>query len=356
MALGDALPLVLFIDMDYFFAACEELRHPELKGKPFVVGSAPVKSKDRGVVETCNYETRKLGIHSALPYSQARKLVPNLVYLESDDRYYMEISEKVMKTLKDYGFRTEVISIDEAALDIGEIDYEKAEELARAVKEKINSSLGLPCTLGISIGKVYAKMVCDTAKPNGIGVLKKEDLKDFLKDRKVGALLGVGRKTAEKLESMKIRTIGELSKVDPNVLIDAFGSFGKELFLLANGIDESRIEDRYDVLSIGREITLDRYTNEIGRITEALEKLTKETVEEVKKQQMWFKGVSVKVRYADLTERIKNKSLSNYSDSFDLAYGISQELLKTLVKEKPVRKVGVRVYALELRKGQRTIF
>ena len=146
---------------------------------------------------------------------------------------------------------------------------------------------------------------------------------------------------------MKIRTIGELSKVDPNVLIDAFGSFGKELFLLANGIDASRIEDRYDVLSIGREITLDRYTNEIGRITEALEKLTKETVEEVEKQQMWFKGVSVKVRYADLTKRIKNKSLSNYSDSFDLAYGISQELLKTLVKEKPVRKVGVRVYALE---------
>ena len=113
------MPLVLFIDMDYFFAACEELRHPELKGKPFVVGSAPLKNKDRGVVETCNYETRKLGVHSALPYSQALKLVPGLVYLESDDRYYMEMSEKVMKTLKEYGFRTEVISIDEAALDIG---------------------------------------------------------------------------------------------------------------------------------------------------------------------------------------------------------------------------------------------
>ena len=350
------MPLVLFIDMDYFFAACEELRHPELKGKPFVVGSAPLKNKDRGVVETCNYETRKLGVHSALPYSQALKLVPGLVYLESDDRYYMEMSEKVMKTLKEYGFRTEVISIDEAALDIGEMSYEKAEELAKEVKEKVNSSIGLPCTIGVSIGKVYAKMACDTAKPNGIGVLRKEELKDFLKDKKVGALLGVGRKTAEKLESMKIKTIGELSKMDPNVLIDSFGAFGKELFLLANGIDESRIEDRYDVLSIGREITLDRYTNDIGQITAALEKLAKETIEEVKKQQMWFKGVSVKVKYADLAERIKNRSLSNYSDSFELAYGISQELLKTLVKDKPVRKVGIRVYALELRKGQRTIF
>ena len=280
------MPLVLFVDMDYFFAACEELRHPELKGRPFVVGSAPMKSRDRGVVETCNYETRKLGVHSAMPYSQALKLVPGLIYLESDDRYYMDISGKVMKVLKDYGFRTEIISIDEAALDIGEMGYEKAEKLAKGVKDNINKNIGLPCTIGISIGKVYAKMACDTAKPDGIGVLKKDDLKDFLRDRKVGALLGVGRKTAEKLESMKVRTIGELSKMDPNVLIDSFGSFGKELFLLANGIDESKIEDRYDVLSIGREVTLDRYTNDVGRIAEVLKGLTKDTIEEVKRQRM----------------------------------------------------------------------
>ncbi len=205
------LPLVLFVDMDYFFAACEELRHPELKGKPFIVGSAPVRSKDRGVVETCNYETRKLGVHSAMPYAQAQKLVPNLAYLESDDKYYMEISEKVMKTVKSYGFKTEVISIDEAALDIGEISYEKAGELAGSIKEAINTDIGLPCTIGISIGKVYAKMACDTAKPDGIGTLKREDIKEFLKDRKVSALLGVGRKTSERLKEMKVDTIGELS-------------------------------------------------------------------------------------------------------------------------------------------------
>ena len=110
------------------------------------------------------------------------------------------------------------------------------------------------------------------------------------------------------------------------------------------------------MLSIGREITLDRYTNDMEQVTKVLKNLAKETLDEVKKQQMWFKGISVKVKYADLTERIKNRRLSNYSDSLELTYGISQELLKTLVKEKQVRKVGVRVYALESRKGQSTIF
>jgi len=353
---SDPLPLVLFMDMDYFFAACEELRHPELKGKPFVVGSAPVKSKDRGVVETCNYETRALGIHSAMPINQALKLKSDLVYIESDDKYYMDMSERVMKVLKECGFRMEVISIDEAALDLGGMSYDKAEELAKEVKREINSSLGLPCTIGIGPGKVYAKMVCDRAKPNGIGILKGEDLKTFLKDKKVEALLGVGRKTAEKLKEMRIKSIGELAKADPNVLIDNFGSFGKELFLLANGIDESRIEEKYDVLSIGRERTLDQYTNDMDVIARQLEALTKEVMDEVKRQQMWFKGISVKAKYIDMTERIKNRALSNYSDSFEFTYKTALELMKELVRDKQVRKVGVRVYAVESRKGQSTIF
>jgi nucleotidyltransferase/DNA polymerase involved in DNA repair len=342
--------------MDYFFAACEELRHPELKGKPFVVGSAPAKSRDRGVVETCNYETRALGIHSAMPMNQALRLKPDLVYIESDDKYYMDMSEKVMKILKDFGFRMEVVSIDEAALGLGEMDYGKAEELARSIKQRLGSGMGLPCTIGIAPGKVYAKMVCDKAKPNGIGVLRSEDLKAFLKDKKVEALLGVGRKTAEKLKEMRIGKISELAKADPNVLIDSFGSFGKELFLLANGIDESRIEEKYDVLSIGRERTLDSYTNGMDSIARLLKELTKEMIDEVRRQQMWFKGISVKVKYTDMTERIKNRSLSNYSDSFESTYRTALELMKELVGEKQVRKVGVRVYAVESRKGQRAIF
>lgn len=349
------MKLVLFVDMDYFFAACEEARHPELKDKAFVVGTATIAKKERGVVQTCNYEARKFGIHSAMATMQAIKLKPDLIYLESDDKYYEEMSDKVMGMLKGYKFPMEVISIDEAALDLGEKNYPKAESLAREIKDRIRRELKLPCTIGVSVGKIYAKMVCDSSKPNGIGVLKEEDIKSFLKDRDITALLGVGRKTADRLNAMGIKTIGELSKADPNVLVEKFGSFGRELFSLANGRDESRIQESYSVMSVGRERTLERETKDMGEIDDMLKVLSKEVIEEITKQGLWFKGVSVKARYYDLTERIKNRKLNNYTDSFDILYSTSTQLIRELVGEKNIRKVGVRTYLLDKRMGQKRI-
>ncbi len=342
--------------MDYFFAACEELRHPELKSKPFVVGTATIAKRERGVVQTCNYEARKFGIHSAMPTMQALKLKPDLVYLESDDNYYQEVSDKVMKLVKGHGLTTEIISIDEAAVDLGEKSYEDAEDLAKKIKERIKKEIGLPCTIGISIGKVYAKMICDSSKPNGIGILKDADLKSFLNGKDIDSLLGVGKKTAERLRSMGISNIGQLSKADPNVLVEKFGVFGRELFLLANGKDESKVSDNYTVMSVGRERTLDRETKDPDEINKMLMELSNEVIKEIKKKGLWFKGISVKARYSDFTERIKNRKLNNYTDSLDLLYETSSQLIKDLVKDKKVRKVGVRAYIVELRKGQRSIF
>lgn len=341
--------------MDYFFAACEEVRHPELKRKPFVVGTATIAKKERGVVQTSNYEARKFGIHSAMPTMQALKLKPDLIYLESDYKYYDEMSDKVMKLLKGYGFVTEVISIDEAALNIADRSYSAAELLAKEIKKQIKDETGLPCTIGVSVGKIYAKMACDSAKPNGMMVLKEEDLKSFLKDKDIDALLGVGKKTAEKLHLMGIKTIGELSKADPNILVDKFGVFGRELFLLANGRDDSKVGDNYNVMSIGRERTLEKETRDINDIENMLTYLSKEVIEEVKKEGLWFKGISVKARYSDFTERVKNKKLNNYTDSLDTLNSTALQLIKELVGEKSVRKVGVRTYILSLKKGQKSI-
>ncbi|MGD0728969.1 MAG: DNA polymerase IV [Candidatus Micrarchaeaceae archaeon] len=350
-----ASKLVLFIDMDYFFAACEELRHPEFKSKALVVGTSPISKKEKGVVQTCNYEARKFGIHSAMPTMQALKLNPDIVYLESDDAYYSEISSRVMKLLKDYGFNTEVISIDEAALELNDLDYKNSEKIGIEIKEKIKKEIGLPCTIGISIGKVYAKMICDESKPNGLGILRDNKLKEFLKDKSMDKLLGVGRKTSDKLKQMKINTIGELGKADPNVLVEKFGEFGKELFLLANGIDNSRVIASYSILSIGRERTFDKDTKDFGEIENMADKLCKEVMTELNKNNMWFRGISVKAKYSDFSEHIKNKKLNNYTDSFDLLYNTSMQLIKELVKDKNLRKIGVRTYELEAKKGQRRL-
>lgn len=341
--------------MDYFYAACEEVRHQELKARPFVVGTATIAKKERGVVQTANYEARKFGIHSAMPTMQALKLYPALVYLESDYKYYDEVSDKVMKLLRGYGFVTEVISVDEAALDMDGKGYADAESLAREIKKRIKDELGLPCTIGVSFSKTYAKMVCDSAKPNGMGILKDDDIAPFLKDRKVEDILGVGRKTAEKLGSMGFDTIGKLAKADPNLLIDKFGAFGKELFLLANGKDGSRVADNYNVMSVGRERTLENETTDLDDIDNMLKELSREVIEEIKKQGLWFKGISVKARYSDFTERVKNRKLNNYTDSFEVLYSTASQLVRELVGDKRVRKVGVRTYIVAARKGQRSI-
>ena len=342
--------------MDYFFAACEEVRHPELKGKAFVVGTASIAKKERGVVQTCNYEARKFGIHSAMATAQALKLKPDLVYLESDDSYYEETSAKLMRLLKECKMPLETVSIDEAAIDLGEMDYQSGESLAKEIKKRIKKELGLPSTIGVSTGKVYAKMECDVSKPDGLGVLKKDEIHDFLKDKKISALLGVGRKTEEKLNKMGIEKIGQLAKMDPNVIVENFGEFGKELYLLANGNDTSKVTESYSVLSIGRERTLERETRNLEEIDCMLKKLSKEVIEEAKRQGMWFRGISVKARYYDFTERIKNRKLSNYTDSLDVLYNTSTKLIRELIGDKNVRKVGVRTYYLESRKGQRSIF
>ncbi|MDE1869124.1 MAG: DNA polymerase IV [Candidatus Micrarchaeota archaeon] len=349
------MTLVLFIDMDYFYAACEEARHPEVKGKPVVVGTAPPNDKLRGVVQTCNYEARKLGIHSAMPTSQAFKLDKNLVYFGDDYKYYGEMSEKVMALLKAYGHRTEVVSIDEAALDLGEMGYDGARGQAEAIKKEIMAKFGLPCTIGISTGKIYAKMMCDESKPNGLGIIEEKDLKAFLKGKDVIRILGVGKKTADRLNAMGIDTIGKLAKADPNVLIDNFGIFGKELYQLANGIDTSRVEDKYTILSIGRERTLQKETTDMKVVESMIKELAKEAIEELNRQHLWFKGISVKAKYTDFTDKIKNKQFNNYTDSLDLLTTEGVKLIRPLITDRAVRKVGIRVSSLAKREGQKKL-
>ncbi|MEM0074516.1 MAG: DNA polymerase IV, partial [Candidatus Micrarchaeaceae archaeon] len=174
--------LILLIDMDYFFAACEELRRPEIKEKPVVVGADPKNGTARGVVSTCNYIARRYGIHSGMPISMAYRLKPDAVFLPVDDAYYENMSSKVMTIIKKYADRFEQASIDEAFVDVSESaeDYAGALKIANAIKEEIRNSLGLPCSIGIGPSKLIAKMACEAAKPNGIKLVKESEAKNFI--------------------------------------------------------------------------------------------------------------------------------------------------------------------------------
>jgi nucleotidyltransferase/DNA polymerase involved in DNA repair len=344
--------IVIFIDMDYFFAACEELHHPEIKGKPFAVGTAPEASKIRGVIQTCNYEARAFGVRSGMSTAIALQKKPDMIYLESDDVYYEEVSKRILEILKRYGMAVEECSIDEFAIDAAALDYEKAFETGKRIKGEINADLGLPCTVGVSFGKTFAKMACDDGKPNGAVLLKEAEIPKFLSAKEVRKLPGIGPKTEEKLHSIGIRTIGELAKADTSMLLAEFGSIGSELHNLSNGVDNSKIIDSQEAVSIGRERTMESETNDLAVIDMEIDSLSDAVVVELKKKSYSYKNVTAKARYSDFTFRIKSRTLQNYSDSPAILKSVSKQLIRELITSKKMRKVGVRVSTLISSKGQ----
>ena len=351
----DLMPLFMLLDMDYFFAACEEARRPELKGKPFVVGTSPEKDKLHGVVQTSNYVARQFGIKSGMAVSKAVALCPDLKYSESHEDYYEEMSKRVMDIVRKYGFPMEIMSIDECALRLGEMGMEAAMRLSTEIKEKIRNETLLTCTIGISSSKIYAKMVCDSAKPDGLQGVEGSGVVSFIRSKEVSKIPGIGPKAEEELRRIGISKIEDAIGKSPMLLMDRLGSLGTFLYRVANGLDESDVEENYQMLSIGRETTL-AYPPTKESIMEAMERLTDQTISEVLKKKMMFRGVSVKVRYTDFTEKIRSTSIKNYTDSKELLAKKALTLIEGLLDAKPVRKIGVRVYMLSEASGQSTLF
>ncbi|EQD46067.1 DNA-directed DNA polymerase [mine drainage metagenome] len=346
--------VVIYIDMDSFFAACEELRHPELKGKPFVVGTSS-EAESRGVVQTASYEARKYGIKSGMGLFMAKKAYADLTVLKSDEPYYEGISENIMSILHGFGFPVEQNSVDEAAIDVGNVSYIEAARIAKEVKTRIQDRTHLPCTIGISFGKYFAKMVCDASKPDGFGMLKEQEVLPFLSGKPIGKLPGVGKKTEERLLAMGIDTIGDLAKSNLQALISKFGSMAIELYNLANGIDNSKVVPYSMVKSIGRERTLESDTNDSTIHDKVLLELSKAVGKDAAGKGFWFRAIGLKVRYSDFTQITRSRQLSHYSSSQDDIYRIAKELLKGAERETGIRKLGVRVFMLSKRTGQATL-
>ena len=235
--------MIFHFDMDHFFAAVEEREHPELKGKPVIVGADPKAGAGRGVVSTSNYQARKFGVRSGMPISRAWKLCPEAVYLPVNYELYVKASNEIMDILRKHADKFEQWGIDEAFLDVTSRvnDYASAEALAKHIKDEIYATEKLTCSVGISSNKLVAKIASDFQKPDGLTIVKQEDVERFLAPLPVRRLLWVGRKTGLKLENMGIRTIGDLARCDPSVLADAFGELGKQLHMMARGVDSSEV-------------------------------------------------------------------------------------------------------------------
>ena len=235
-SLSDPFPrIILHLDMDAFFASVEQMDHPEWRGKPVIIGG-----ETRGVVSTASYEARRFGVHSAMPMTTARRLCPQAIFVRGNRRRYVEISGRIMAALQDFSPLVEPASIDEAYLDATGLErlFGPVEQLIPAIKARVREVTGgLTCSVGAAPVKFLAKICSDINKPDGIYILRPDDVDSFLGGLDVRRLPGVGRRMVAELEALGIRRVEQLRRYGPELLEQRFGKWGRELHARARGID-----------------------------------------------------------------------------------------------------------------------
>lgn len=337
---------ILHMDMDAFFAAVEQKRHPELIGKPLVIGGTGDPT-ERGVVSTASYEARKFGIHSAMPLRTAYKLCPEAVFLPVDYREYSRVSAIIKGILREFSPVMQDVGIDEAFLNISHIDR-PAEEIARDIKRRILEETGLTCSVGIAPNKLLAKMASDMRKPDGITVITEKDIENRLFPLHVRKLIGVGPKTEGRLKSMGIKTIGELAALPLESLIESFGnSYGSYLYEAARGMDESPLVTHWEPKSSSRETTFQKDVSDWQAIARTVADLSKEVARDIRHAGYRGKTVTVKIRFSDFETHTRARPLDAAADSAETIRRAAFECLKRFEFKKKVRLIGVRITGLE---------
>jgi DNA polymerase-4 len=332
--------------MDAFFAAVEQKRHPELVGRPVVIGGDGDPTK-RGVVSTASYEARKYGIHSAMPLRRAYRLCPEAVFLPVDYDEYMKVSKKIKGILRNFTPLVEDVGIDEGYLDITDVDME-SEEIAKRIKEMIKKETGLTCSIGIGPNKLLAKIASDMKKPDGLTIISTADVKKLIWPLPVRKLLGVGPKTENRLKDMGINTIGDLSSIPLERLTEYFGqSYGNYLHEASRGIDESPVITYWEPKSMSRETTFQKDTDNWNVISKNLAELSRDVVDSMKGSGYKGKTVTIKIRFSDFKTYTRAKTLDDFTDSLEIIRKAAFEAFGKIELEKKVRLIGVRVSSLQ---------
>ena len=328
--------------MDAFYVAVELQRRPELKGKPVVVaGTGP-----RAVVTTASYEARKFGVFSATPAERARRLCPDAVFLPPDFEQYRARSRDVFAVLNAHVERVEGASLDEAYLDLSDLD--RPNPAARRIKEAVQQETGLSCSIGIGPSKLVAKVASDAEKPNGFVVLTREEACERFKDASPGLIPGIGPRTTEKLGRGGVTTLGQLRRIPVQQLIDAFGpGTGPYLLRLANFDDEREVTPVRHAKSESRETTFDTDIHDQAELERILTDLSVQLCARLVKQDQRGRSIGIKVRLDDFSTFTRATSIAEATNDADTVTPIALELLRAFDAPRPVRLLGVRVAGLD---------
>ncbi len=335
---------ILHVDMDAFFAAVEQRDNPELRGRPVIVGSDPKQGKGRGIVATCSYEARRLGVHSAQPISRAWRLCPQGVYLRPDMERYARASERIMALLLEFTDLVEQVSVDEAFLDVSGCRrlFGGGEEIAGKVKARILQAQRLTASVGVASNKFVAKVASDLRKPDGLVVVEPGTEREFLNPLPIGRLWGVGSKTEKALHMMGIERIGQLAVFDRAALIRRFGASSDHLWRLAQGLDERPVLPEEGYQSIGHELTFEEDTLDAARLHATLLGLTEKVSRRLRAHGVRCRTITVKLRESDFSTFTRRTTMTKAADTTEAMFPVAERLLRGLARKgKAVRLIGI---------------
>lgn len=333
---------IIHIDMDAFYASVEQRDHPELRGKPIAVGHA----EKRGVVAAASYEARKFGVRSAMSSQKAKKLCPQLIFVEGRMEVYKSVSAQIHEIFHDYTDLIEPISLDEAFLDVTENKkgIPLAVDIAKEIKQRIRQELHLVASAGVSYNKFLAKIASDYRKPDRLCTIHPDQADEFIRRLPIEAFWGVGPITAKKMHTLGIYNGETLRKCSLEMLQRQFGKNGLIYFNFARGMDDRPVEAVRIRKSIGCEHTLEKdLSAEMSLIIE-LYHVARELTDRLKAKEFKGNTLTLKVKFDDFSQITRSVSVERPFQRLDDILPLAKRLLKGVdYSQHPIRLLGLSV-------------
>lgn len=349
---------IIHLDLNAFFASVEQQANPELQGKPIAV----VGGGGRTVITTSSYEARAKGVKTGMAIWEGKRCCPELIIVVGDNRKYTYTSTRIMEMMREYTPLVEVFSIDEAWMDITHSlsIFGTPERIAYLLKARIYQSFGLKCSIGIAPNKLLAKLASDMKKPDGLTIIKPEDVSRILERMPINELCGIGKKMDRHFAIMGIRTCGELGRCDEARLTKKFGILGKVYKQMGQGIDNSPVtplEEDDEVKSVGHSMTLRQDVDRREDILKYMLQLSEMVGRRARRYEVSGKTIHLHIRFGDFYSNVgKQTTLRNYINQSDEIYKAAIVILDTLELPLPVRQIGIRLTNLQYHTQQLSLF
>ena len=343
---NQALKSIFHLDLDAFFCAVEVLIKPELEGKPFVVGG----KSNRGVVTSASYAARRFGVRSAMPMARATQLCPGLIVVSSTRNEYGKRSKQVMEILNGFSDHVEQLSIDEAYIEVNKNSSDSILKKAKDLQSEILNKTGLPCSIGVASNKLVAKIANDFGKastktnsyPMSIKIVEEGAEREFLHPLPVDMLMGVGPKTAARLEELGIYTIGDISDWPLTDLVNRFGQSGYSISLKSQGIDNRKINTKRRSKSVSQESTFFEDISDEKKILSIIKKQSDKIGKSLKSSEKKGATIKIKLRWTDFSTITRQKTIEFPTNDPKIIYSNAKSLLaENWNKKRPIRLIGV---------------